>query len=426
MRFADPRCQLTTLPGGLRVATATMPHMASVALGIWVGVGGRFEPAELNGISHFIEHMLFKGTRRRSAREISEAVEGAGGYFNAFTSEENTCFYTRAHHDRMEEMLDVLADMFLNSVFDPSEIDKEREVIKEEIAMYLDQPAQHVQELLNATVWPGQALGRPLAGTPASLDKLGQTLFLDYMSSHYSTGSTVIAAAGNVSHKRLAELAARRFRRLRRSPQRPFAPAVSLQTKPAMTLQTRRSEQTQIALGIRACARHDDRRYALRVLNAILGENMSSRLFQSLREDQGLAYNIGTSLSFWADAGDLVVSAGVDTPKVEPALKSIVRELKRLTSETVGRAEFGRARDYVLGQFDLALESTENHMMHLGEQVLGYGALMPPSESRKRLNAVTAAQVRSIAVELFRPDRMSLALVSPRKRVNGLSAILNR
>src|SRR5580704_14396009 len=172
--------KVTRLENGLTVATAEMPHMASVSLGIWIGVGGRYEPEPLSGVSHFIEHLLFKGTKRRSAREISQAVEGIGGYLNAFTSEEHTCFYSRARHDRFEELFDVLTDMFLHSTFDPAEIAKEREVIKEELAMYLDQPQQYVQELLNATLWPGQPLGRSITGTKKTLDAITRDALLDY------------------------------------------------------------------------------------------------------------------------------------------------------------------------------------------------------------------------------------------------------
>ena len=424
MRSADPEYRLTTLPGGLRIATADMPHMASVALGIWVGVGGRHEPEPVNGVSHFIEHMLFKGTRRRNARKISEAVEGIGGYLNAFTSEENTCFYTRAHHEYTGETMDVLADMFLNSVFDPAEIAKEREVIKEELAMYLDQPSQHVQEILNSTVWPDQPLGRPLTGTLKSLDYLQRRHFLSHMASHYVSGSTVITAAGNVRHDDLVKLAKRLFRGIKKGPQPSSSPVVSNQTKPVVHLHSKKTEQTQLALGIRTCSRHDPRRHALRLLNAMLGENMSSRLFQSLREDQGLAYSIGTSLSFWEDVGDLVVSAGVDTGKIDPSLKSISKEFRRILDEPVGRGEFQRTRDYVIGQMDLMLESTENHMMHIGEQLLGYGSITPPQQLRDRVAKVTPTEMRSAARDFFRPERLNLALVSPRKKAAGLAELL--
>ena len=192
--------QITRLPSGLVVATTEMPHRASVSLGLWVGVGGRYEPAELNGVSHFIEHLLFKGTPKRSAKEISQAVEGIGGYLNAFTGEESTCFYSKGRHDRFDELLDVLVDMFLNSKFNPVEIEKERGVIKEELAMYLDQPQHHVQELLNETLWPNQPLGRPLTGTMKTLDAMTRDDLLNFLRTNYVTGATLIAAAGSLSH----------------------------------------------------------------------------------------------------------------------------------------------------------------------------------------------------------------------------------
>src|ERR1044071_5707381 len=207
--------QVTRLPGGLQLATAEMPHMASASLGLWVGVGGRYEPAPLNGVSHFIEHMLFKGTRKRSAKEISQAVEGIGGYLNAFTGEESTCFYSKARHDRFDELLEVLADMFLNSKFDPVEIEKERAVIKEELAMYLDQPQHHVQELLNATLWPDQPLGRPITGTNRSLDAITRAPLVNYLGDHYVSGSTLVVAAGKVRHARVVRSVARYARRFK-------------------------------------------------------------------------------------------------------------------------------------------------------------------------------------------------------------------
>src|SRR2546426_121800 len=194
--------QVSQLKDGLTVATAEMPHMASVSLGLWVGVGGRHEPKELNGVSHFIEHMLFKGTRKRSAKEISQDVEGIGGYLNAFTSEENTCFYSKARHDRFDELLDVLIDMFLNSRFEGGEIDKERDVIKEELAMYLDQPHHQVQELLNETLWPDHPLGRSLTGTKTTLDAMGRRQLLNYQDENYVTVTTLVVAAGNLQHNR--------------------------------------------------------------------------------------------------------------------------------------------------------------------------------------------------------------------------------
>jgi predicted Zn-dependent peptidase len=416
--------RLLRLENGVTVALAPMPQMASVSLGFWIGVGGRHEPPPLNGISHFIEHMLFKGTRRRSAREISEAVEGVGGYLNAFTSEEHTCFYSKARHDRFSELLDVLADMLLHSRFAPEDLETEREVIKDEIAMYLDQPQQHVQELLNEISWPGHPLGRPLTGTRRSVGALSRDQLRAYHRQHYVGATTVIAVGGRFNpHSALQAI--RRLARSWPAGERPtFAPVASAARGPTVRLVTKRTEQTQLALGLRTCSRHDDRRFALRLLNVILGENMSSRLFQEIREDAGLAYSVYSSLSFFADTGDLVISAGLETRNLTQVLRMIVRELRRLTTQIPGRAEFERARDYALGQIDLSLENTENQMLNVGEQALGYDRLVSAAITKRRLAAVQAADLRAVARDCFRLERLNLALVSPLRRERGIRPVL--
>jgi predicted Zn-dependent peptidase len=416
--------QVTRLENGLTVATAEMPHSPSVSLGIWVGVGGRYEPEAWSGVSHFIEHMVFKGTRRRSAREISQAVEGVGGYLNAFTSEEHTCFYAKARHDQFGRLLDVLTDMFLHSTFDPAEINKEREVIKEELAMYMDQPQQYVQELLNATMWPGQPLGRSITGTAKTLDGLGRGQLTAFQKQNYVAPAVLLAAGGRITHRQAVAAAAKYARKFARGARPCFTPALSTQTKPALRLLSKKTEQTQITLGVRACSRHDERRFALRLLNTILGENMSSRLFQTVREEHGLAYSIYSSNSFFDDAGDLVIAAGLDTENTEKTLKLILREMKRMAAQLAPAAELRRARDYLIGQLDLSLENSENQMMWAGEQWLGYGKIGHPDEFKKRLSAVTPGQVRAAARDFFRPERFSLALISPLKSADRLEKLL--
>jgi predicted Zn-dependent peptidase len=415
---------VTQLNSGLTIASAEMPHMASVSLGLWIGVGSRYEPAELNGACHFIEHLLFKGTRRRSARDISQAVEGVGGYLNAFTSEEMTCIHARAGADRLDELLDVLADMLLDSKFAADDVRKERAVIEEEVSMYLDQPQLHVQELLNAMLWPGQPLGRPITGTKKSLAALKRGQLIGYLRNNYVSGATVIAAAGNLKHRRLLHAVRRYAPRFRRGPRPKFIPAHSAQREPRIAQVTKDTEQAQLALGIRGCSRHDDRRYALRLLNTILGENMSSRLFQIVREDRGLAYSIYSTTSHFDDTGDLVISAGLDTDKLPQTLGLIVRELRRCTESLPDPAELRRARDFVIGQIELALESTDNQMNWIGEYLLGHGKIIPPAEMKRRLRAVTAAEIRGVARDLFRPERLNLALVSPLKNRASLAKLL--
>ena len=406
---------VTKLPNGLTVATAAMPFMASVSVGLWVGVGSRYEAAELNGACHFIEHMLFKGTAKRTAEEISQAVEGVGGYLNAFTSEEMTCFHARAHADRFDDLLDVLADMVLRSKFAPAELAKEREVIKEEVVMYRDQPQQHVQEVLNATLWPDHPLGRSITGDEKALDALSRAKLLAYLEKNYLAENTLIVVAGNVTHRRAVKAVSRLAKLFKGGTRPQFAPVKTEQREPRVNLCTRKVEQTQIALGIRTCSRHDERRHALRLLNTILGENMSSRLFQVIREEHGLAYSIYSTPSFYADTGDLVISAGLDTENLSQTLRLIVRELKRFTTAPPSAAELRRARDYTIGQIDLSLESTDNQMNWLGEQLLGYGKVFQPAEVKHRLRAVTAGEIRAAAHDFFRPERLNLALVSPLK-----------
>ena len=416
---------VTRLQNGLTVATAEMPHMMSVSLGVWVGVGSRYEPAPLNGVCHFIEHLLFKGTTRRSARDISQAVEGIGGYLNAFTSEEATCFHARAGHDRFDELLDVLLDMMLNSRFEPAEIAKEREVIKEEIAMYLDEPQHQVQELFNATLWPGQPLGRPITGTARTLNAMARPDLLGYLHSSYVAGNSVITAAGRLTHRGVLRAVERYARRFGTAPPPRFAPARDAQRRPVTHLLTKQTEQTQIALGVRTCSRKDERRYALRLLNTILGENSSSRLFQRLREDLGLAYSIYSTPSFYGDSGDLVIYAGLDTDNLPKALRLILRELRRLRDTPPGAAELRRARDYVTGQIDLSLESTESQMNRLGEQLLGFGRILPAAQIKRRLRRVTPGDIRAAARDFLRPERLNLALVSPLSQDKTVARVMN-
>lgn len=417
--------RVSKLSNGLTVATAEMPYMASVSLGLWAGVGGRYEPAELNGVCHFIEHLLFKGTRKRTARQISQDIEGIGGYLNAFTSEDLTCYQCRAGHSHFEDLLDVLTDMFLNSTFDPVEIDKERSVIKEEIAMYRDQPQEHVQEVLHETIWPGQPLGRPLTGTSETLDYLIRPRILEYKNTNYVADRTLVAVAGKIKHAQAVRAVERISRRFPRGKSPDFVPVDDRQEAPRLKLVTKEAEQTQLALGIRACSRHDPRRFALRLMNTILGENMSSRLFQVIREDLGLAYSIYSSVTHFEDVGIVTVSAGLDHDNLNQTLKLISRELRHLTETAPGGAEFRRARDYAIGQIDLGLESTDNQMMWMGERLLGQGRVYTAAQVKKKLAAVKPSEVLAVARDFLRPERMNLALVSPLKSGRGLLKLLS-
>lgn len=416
--------RVSRLENGLVIATGEMPHMSSVSMGLWVGVGGRHEPAPLCGVSHFIEHLLFKGTRKRSARQISQEVEGVGGDLNAYTSEENTCYFSKGCHDRFDTLLDVMMDMVLHSKFDPAEIEKERMVIKEELAMYLDQPQQHVLELLNEITWPDHPLGRSITGTEVTVAAMQRPDLLSYLKTHYVAGNTLVTVTGRCRHNDVVNAVKPYAKHFAPGSAQPFLPATDGQTEPRIRLFTKPTEQTQLALGVRTCSRHDERRYALRLLNTILGENMSSRLFQVIREDRGLAYSIGSSLGFFEDTGTLTVTAGLDDKNLQPTLKLVIQELKKLTERAPTKSEVQRGCDYLIGQMDLSLESTTNQMMWIGEQWLSYGRILPAAKIKERISAVSPAQIRQVARDFLRPENLCLALVSPIKSDRGLRTIL--
>jgi predicted Zn-dependent peptidase len=415
---------ITTLPNGLRIISAPMPEMESVSVGLWIGVGGRYEPRRVAGISHFIEHLLFKGTRRRSAKEISQTVEGVGGYLNAFTGEENTCYYAKASHRHLDTLLDVLGDMYRHPRLAGADIAKERQVIKEELLMYRDQPDHYVHELLNETLWPGHALGRSLTGTPESLDRIQRATLLEYKSAHYIAGKTVLAVAGHCEH---ADIVARARRVLPMAAARArghFSPVRHRQRHAQLRFLTKPVEQTHLAIGIRSCSRHDPRRFALKLLSVLLGENMSSRLFQTIREEYGLAYSIQSATSFFTDTGVFHVFAGLDTARLPRALRLILRELSRLTRQAPAAEELRRAQDYAIGQMRLGLESTSNQMMWCGEHLLAYGRVLSADVIEQHLLAVTPTQVQEIARVIFRDRNLNVAVITPDKNEAGIRKLL--
>lgn len=402
------------LPGGLRLATATMPSMESVAVGFWTGVGGRHEPRKICGISHFIEHMLFKGTRRRTAMQISAEVEGIGGYLNAFTGEESTCYYAKAPWRHLDTLLDVLADMYQHPRMAVADIDKERQVIKEELLAYRDAPDQHVHELLIETLWPGHPLGRLLTGTEESLAEIDRAGMIDYKRRHYTASNTIVSVAGLVDHETVREKLLPRLRLTAGAGRPKSAPVSHDQSSVQVRSVTRPIEQTHLALGVRGMSRHDPRRYALRLLSVILGETMSSRLFQVVRERHGLAYAIQSSTTFFEDTGALIVSAGIDTRRMDRATALILREMSRLRERPPSETELRRAKDYTVGQMLLGLESSINRMTWLGEYMLAYGKVLTPEDIAQRVEAVTVDDVRAVAMELFADNRLNMAVISPR------------
>lgn len=416
--------RLTTLANGTRIASVEMPHMKSVSIGFWAAIGGRHEAREQSGIAHFLEHLLFKGTKRRNARQLSEAVEGLGGYLNAFTTEDHTCFYAKAGAQHLPELCDVLGDMYLCSEMAPAEIERERDVIREEILMYRDHPAQHAQELLTETMWPGHPLGRPLTGTVETIAAFQRPQLLRFLKDNYNGRTTIVTAAGRLSHEKVVALVAPLLSKLRpgRSPRFMRAP---LQDGPArVALFTQETEQTHVAMGFHAFGRRDDRRFALKLLSVILGENMSSRLFQKLRERHGYCYNVSTSMVTLEDTGAISISAGLDPSKLQRALAMILQELEGICRKKPFKTELKKAQDYTIGQTLMGLESTTNQMMWMGESLLGYGKILNPSEIEEKICAVTAEDIQRVAWYCLRRGRLGVAVVGPVKDREALEGWL--
>jgi len=408
--------RLTKLPNGVRIASVEMPYMRSASLGVWAAVGGRHESSAQSGISHFIEHLLFKGTKRRTAKKITESVEGLGGYLNAFTTEDHTCYYAKASAQHLPELCDVLGDMYLDSQFCPQEIEREREVIREEILMYRDQPSQHAQELLTATMWPDHPLGRPLTGTVESISGLKRAHFLDFRQRHYSGNTTIVTVAGPVYHERVVELLKPVFSRVGRGRAQHFVRSRHHENGPArVSLYAQDTEQTHLAMGFHAFGRADERRYALKLLSVILGENMSSRLFQKLRERHGFCYSVQTSMVTLAETGSIHVYAGLDPGNLEKAVRMILRELENICAKAPGKTELKKAQDYTIGQTFMGLESTSNQIMWMGESILGYGKVLDPAEIERKILTVTPQDIQRVACHCLNKVRLGLAVVGPLK-----------
>jgi predicted Zn-dependent peptidase len=416
--------KVSTLPNGLRVATCAMPASQTVAVGVWCGIGARHESARVGGISHFLEHLLFKGTKKRTARRISEEIEGVGGDLNAYTAEERTCYYAAASADHLQRITEVLSDMYCNSLLKSAEVERERGVIVEEIEMIRDEPAQHVQELLTAETWKGASLARPITGTKQSLSSISRTDLLAHLKSHYHAGSTILTAAGAVEHEEVMELAKRFLGSLTKGSSPRRLPPSGRQTFPRIVIEERESQQTQLALSFRGVGAKDPRRYAVSLLHVLLGGNMSSRLFQELREKRGLCYSVSTALSTHSDCGAFEVALGLDGENVSKALGLILKECDRIASKGPSVAELKRACDYSIGTSRMALERAATQNYRLGTSLLTYGMIIPPEQVYERLAKVTPEEIRKAASQVLNCRTLCLAMVGPGPKMEHLLRLI--
>jgi predicted Zn-dependent peptidase len=409
-----------TLPNGITLLTEHMPHVRSVTLGVWLRRGSRHEPVALNGASHFIEHLVFKGTESRSARDIALAVDSIGGQMDAFTSKEYTCFYAKVLDDHVSEAVDLLSDIVLRPLFDAKELERERQVIVEEIRMVEDAPEELIYDLFSTHFYPGHALGRPIQGTEATVRGLSRRRLLDYFRGIYVPENLLIVAAGNVNHAALARQIRKAFgrmkagarRRLRGTPPRPRGGVVARAKKEL--------EQLHLLLGVPAFPEGYARRYPLFVLNALLGGTMSSRLFQKVREERGLAYSVYSAVNSFQDAGIMMIYAGTSPEKGDELLSVVAGELKELREAGPGEHEVTVAKEHLKGSLMLSLESTSSRMSNLARQHIYHGRNFPMSEILTRLEEVTRADVHRAAREVFRKATPALAVVG---RTRSLKAV---
>jgi predicted Zn-dependent peptidase len=408
--------ELSTLDNGLRVLTVTMPQLQSVSLGFFLRVGSRYESEALAGASHFIEHMLFKGTSQRpTAREIAKAIEGKGGIFNASTGLETTLYWAKVAAPNLQEALDVLSDMLLNAAFNSEEIEKERSVISEEINYSLNMPDSLVQILVNRLQWPDHPLGRDVAGSQESVARLERRTLLTYLSDHYRPGETILAVAGRAEHQEVLDWAKSRLSGWKPGPRVGYEAAPNLDGRqgPWLHIEFKDTDQAQTSLSFAGLSRQDPNRFALRLLNIVLGEGMTSRLFQEVRERLGMAYNVGSYYTGLQDTGAVGVYAGVAIHRAEEAIGAILGQLDRLRQEPISDDELSAAREFIRGRLSLSLEDSFALAAWYARQELQEMETLEPEEAMAYIEAVRPADIQRLAQDLFRLERLNLAVVGP-------------
>jgi predicted Zn-dependent peptidase len=408
----------TVLPGGLRVVTETMPGVRSATVGAWVGVGSRDEAPTLSGASHFLEHLLFKGTLTRSAMDISIALDTVGGEFNAFTAKEYTCFHARVLDQDLPLAIDVLGDMVTSSVITADDVEAEREVILDEIAMHDDDPDDVVHNLYAQKAWGGTALGRPIAGTVSSIESLTRAQVVRYYRTRYRPENIVVAAAGNVDHATVVRQVRKAFARsgfladTDATPKPPRLPERTRRTASGEIRLGRPFEQVNLVLGVNGLVRTDDRRYALGVLGAVLGGGTSSRLFQEVRERRGLAYSVYSFASHYADSGMFGVGVGCLPARLADVLDVVRAQMQLLADAGISDDELERGKGQLRGGLVLSMEESGTRMSRIAKAELLYGELPGIDEVIGRIDAVTIEEVQMLAKELFSQPE-TLAVVGP-------------
>jgi predicted Zn-dependent peptidase len=413
------------LPNGLRLVLAPMTGSVASAVLVLVEAGSEYETRDKNGISHFLEHLVFKGTANRpKPGMIAAELDALGAEYNAFTGQEYTGYWAKAQNHKLPEIIELVSDMYLNPIFNPEEIEKERGVIIEEINMYEDMPMRRVEELFTALLYGNQPAGWDIAGRKEVIRKLSRDDFLKYRAAHYLPQATAVVVAGDFSPEKAAGQIRDLFGGLRRRRKSPRFRTGESQSKPEVMLKFKKSDQSHLVLGVRAWNIFDRRKYALQVLAEVLGGGMSSRLFQRVREEMGAAYRIRAGADLFLDHGYLSVSAGVDHEKLEKVIKAILEELTRVKREMVDPKELQKAKDHMIGELLLGLETADELAGFYGHEEILTRKLVSPQETVKKIIAVRPEEVRAAARAIFRSSRLNLAVIGPQTRPEPLRRIL--
>lgn len=413
------------LANGLRIIT--LPHADSLASSVFVFVetGSKYETKEINGISHFLEHMCFKGTKNRPRSiDIASELDGIGAAHNAFTSHEYTGYFAKAQPKHFDKILDVVSDIYLNQLFDPAEIEKEKGVIAEEINMYEDTPARKISDYFLHLLYGDQPAGWDVAGRKEVIAALKRDDFVDYHAKHYVAEATIVVAAGAFDEKEAMRKIEEKFSVISAAGKHPKIKTAESQSAPRVFLKMKESDQTHLILGFRAFDIFDERRFVLDVLADILGGGMSSRLFQRVREEMGAAYYVYADADLYTDHGYLAAGAGVDNKKAEDVVKAILEEFLKLAEHPVGEEELRRAKDHMIGGLMIGLETSNQLASFYGGQEVARGSFLNPSELSERIEKVTAGEILALAKEIIRDDKLNLALIGPFKNEEKFAKIL--
>ncbi len=418
-----------TIINGINVATAEMPHMESVSAGIYLPTGSRYETEELNGIAHFAEHMIFKGTQTRSALDLAIQVEGAGGSINAFTTEDQTCVETRGPAELLPQFVEVMSDMVWNSSYVKEEVEREREVIAEEIVMYQENPSDHIHDLLSEALWPEHPLGRPITGTEESIAAIHSDALLEFTKNHYLSKGLTLAVAGKVTHAEVCEIAKKNLPLVAENTERDdefekYSHTLTKSSKFVHLHDQRDIDQVHLAIAFHTAGRHSEQRHVLRVLSLIMGETMSSRLFQELREKRGLCYHIATDYSLYHDTGTFEIHAGLDATRLEESLVAINEIIQQILHDGFTKDELEQTVCFASGQSRIALESTHSRMSWMGDSLLCFDKIINPDDSRATLMSTTLEELHNLSKQLFNKNNMAVASIGPQRADEVKSLLL--